>query len=158
MFLVNFVVLKGGLWQLAIYLLYDDLASGQVQVVTASSAITACDPWKTRIFGMENQQTYLFKVDMDVFFLGVLCVIFPTIFLKMTYFCFYRFGKNPTIKSLPKKRGIFFLKWLRRLSRKTDYLDSAGPISSPNPARFWGDSPEMVVTSKGNFLHPRHMP
>lgn len=37
--------LKGGLWQLAIYLLYDDLASGQVQVVTASSAITACDPW-----------------------------------------------------------------------------------------------------------------
>ena len=73
MFLVNFVVLKGGLWQLAIYLLYDDLASGQVQVVTASSAITACDPWKTRIFGMENQQTYLFKVDMDVFF-WVFCV------------------------------------------------------------------------------------
>lgn len=34
---------RGGLWQLALALLWDDLAMGNIQVVTISSAITACE-------------------------------------------------------------------------------------------------------------------
>ena len=42
-------VLPGGLWQLALALLWDDLAMGNIQVVTISSAITACDAWQFKI-------------------------------------------------------------------------------------------------------------
>ena len=147
MFLVNFVVLKGGLWQLAIYLLYDDLASGQVQVVTASSAITACDPWKLEDFLEWKINKNICSKWKWMSFLFV--VIFPNILLKMTYF-FYRLGKNPTIKSLPKKMGDLFLEMAEAFESENRLFGfSCGPISFPtNPAQFWGDSPEMVVTSK----------
>ena len=42
-------VLPGGLWQLALALLWNDLAMGNMQLVTISSAITACDAWQCKM-------------------------------------------------------------------------------------------------------------
>ena len=47
-------VLPGGLWQLALALLWDDLVMGNIQVVTISSAITACDAWQSELSKQES--------------------------------------------------------------------------------------------------------
>ena len=71
-----------------------------------------------------------------MFFFGCFVCDFPKHFFKDDLFLFLQIWKKSNNQVFAEEKGDLFLKWLRRLSRKTDYLDSAGPISSPNPARF----------------------